>query len=105
MEAGVCLYRPGLDAGLCLYRPGLCSGLSMDLTLAEGGHTGGEAEGCGGQQLGSEQGVTLRSRSVVQDNYHSPGVERMWSLSENLTLFSVAVEEETVDTVTVLSTL
>jgi len=69
-----------------LYRPGLCSGLRMDLTLAEGGHTGGEAEGCGGQQLGS-------------------GVERMWSLSENLTLFSVAVEEETVDTVTVLSTL
>ena len=49
--------------------------------------------------------VTLRSRRVVQDNYHSPGVERMWSLSENLTLFSVAVEEETVDTVTVLSTL
>ena len=31
----------------------------MDLTRAEGGHTGGEAEGCGGQQLGSEQGVTL----------------------------------------------
>ena len=77
----------------------------MDLTRAEGGHTGGEAEGCGGQQLGSEQGVTLRSRSVIRDNQHSPGVERMWSLSENLTLFSVAVEEETVDTVTVLSTL